>query len=60
MIRDVPLIALARAFSLPLGTGDCLVPKLDSSGAPLVPEQLESAICPYTGCAPKASLNPKP
>ncbi|CAE7260916.1 unnamed protein product [Symbiodinium natans] len=39
--------------------GDCLVPKLDSSGAPLVPEQLESAICPYTGklCGNEAEVH---
>lgn len=27
-----------------------MVPVLDSSGDPVVPEQLEPALCAYTGC----------
>ena len=33
-----------------LWQGNCVVPVLDSSGDPVVPEQLEPALCAYTGC----------
>lgn len=51
---DVPSEQFCGSYA-----GNCMVPVLDSSGDPVVPEQLEPALCAYTGklCGEEAEVH---
>ncbi|CAE6972524.1 unnamed protein product [Symbiodinium sp. CCMP2592] len=51
---DVPSEQFCGSYA-----GNCVVPVLDSSGDPVVPEQLEPALCAYTGklCGEEAEVH---